>query len=190
MIYHPSRRMAGFLLATLTVIASGQTEPAATTKSTTSPPGAGAYNYAFFAGLTCGGGATTSSSAPSVAAATKPTAQCGGIFGGPLLHFETGVMGPQANHSSVSGYLSVNTSLPLLPGSIGKKSRLQGLPLIVGGYTRMFETGHALDHGLAYALPIDDAHSVQFEVRDYWTFSNPTQHNAVFRVVLLTGLPD
>jgi hypothetical protein len=54
----------------------------------------------------------------------------------------------------------------------------------------MFETGHAVDYGLGYAHPVDSAHSVQFEVRDYWAFSNPSQHNVVFRVVWLLGLPD
>jgi hypothetical protein len=54
----------------------------------------------------------------------------------------------------------------------------------------MFETGHALDYGLAYAHTIDETHSIQFEVRDYWAFSNPNQHNVVFRVVWLVGIPD
>jgi len=65
-----------------------------------------------------------------------------------------------------------------------------GVPLVVGGYTRMFETGHALDYGVAFAKPIDRSHSIQFEVRDYWAFANPNQHNIVFRVVWLVGLPD
>jgi hypothetical protein len=130
------------------------------------------------AGLTCGGGATTSS------VATKPMAQCGGLLGIGVLDIEAGVMGPQANRSSVSGYLSTNLWLPL------DFKSTRGTPVVVGGYTRMFETGHALDYGLAYARPINDSHFIQFEVRDYWAFANPNQHNVVFRVAWLLGLPN
>lgn len=64
------------------------------------------------------------------------------------------------------------------------------LPMIVGGYTRMFETGNALDYGLACANPLDSSHSIQFEVRNYWANANPAQHNIVFRVLWLVGIPD
>ncbi len=64
------------------------------------------------------------------------------------------------------------------------------VPLIVGGYTRMFETGHAVNYGIAFAHALDHSDYVQFEVRDYWAFSNPDQHNVVFRVVWLFGIVD
>jgi hypothetical protein len=54
----------------------------------------------------------------------------------------------------------------------------------------MFETGQALDYGLAFAHPIDRSHSIQFEVRDYCAFSNPIQHNVMFRIAWLTGIDD
>jgi hypothetical protein len=101
---------------------------------------------------------------------------------------EVGVMGPQANRSTLSGYLSTNAWIPLIPPK--NLSNKHGVPLVVGGYTRMFETGHALDYGLAFARPVDASHSIQFEVRDYWAFANPNQHNVVFRVVWLLGLSD
>ncbi len=97
-------------------------------------------------------------------------------------------MGPQANQSAVSGYLSANAWTPL--GSIPLSRNRAALPLAIGGYTRMFETGHALDYGLGYAYPLDESHSIRFEARDYWAFSNPSQHNIVFRVAWLVGLPD
>ena len=142
---------------------------------------AGAYNWFGRAGLVCGGGASLA--APNV----TPTMQCGGIFGGPLFDIEAGVMGPQAKHSSVSGYLSTNLWFPLVPRLVGNK---RGFPLAVGGYTRMFETGSAVDYGFAYAYPIDDSHSIQFEARDYWIVKDPQQHNVIFRVAWLVGLPD
>jgi hypothetical protein len=54
----------------------------------------------------------------------------------------------------------------------------------------MFETGHALDYGVGYAYPIDGSHSIRLDARDYWTFTNPTQHNVLLRVVWLVGIPD
>lgn len=96
-------------------------------------------------------------------------------------------MGPQANRSQVSAYLSENLWVPLHP-----RSR-RGSPVAVGGYTRMFETGHAVDYGLAYVKPIGrlgEMHYVQFEARDYWAFANPNQHNVVFRVIWLFGAGD
>jgi hypothetical protein len=145
----------------------------------------GAYSYLYKAGWVCGAGASTSS------VATKPTVQCGGVFSSfiPFADIEVGVMGPQSSHSAVSGYLSTNLAIPISP-FLQDLGKARGLPLVVGGYTRMFETGHAVDYGVAYAHPIDDTHSVQFEVRDYLAFSNPSQHNLVFRVVWLVGIPD
>jgi hypothetical protein len=102
----------------------------------------------------------------------------------PFLDLETGMMGPQANRSAVSGYLSTDLVLPL------SHQTKRGLPLFIGGYTRMFETGNALDYGLALSRTIDFKHSIQFEIRDYWANANPNQHNVVFRVVWLIGLPD
>jgi len=66
----------------------------------------------------------------------------------------------------------------------------QPLPLVVDGYTWMFETGNVLDYGLAFAHPLDASHSLQFEVRNYWANANPAQNNIVFRVVWLVGVPD
>jgi hypothetical protein len=174
--------LLAILLATLfTVPTYAQYQPQPPQKPTASKSPDDAYNWTYRAGLTCGGGASTST------VATKPTMQCGALFGIGIFDLETGVMGPQANRSPVSGYLSTNLVAPLFPKL---SSKLHGLPLAVGGYTRMFETGHALDYGLAYARSTGDGHSIQFEVRDYWAFANPSQHNVVFRIVWLVGLPD
>jgi hypothetical protein len=159
-----------------------QTAPPSAPSPQTTSIGTGAYSWWAGVGLTCGAGAS------EAAAAVKPTAQCGALMYMPFFALEAGVMGPQAKQSNVFGYLSTNFWIPLVaPSKVGNAN---GVPLFVGGYTRMFETGHALDYGVAFAKPIDVAHSVQFEVRDYWEFSNAQQHNVVFRVVWLVGLPD
>lgn len=93
-------------------------------------------------------------------------------------------MGPQANRSYLSAYLSNNLWIPLRPKST------QGTLVAIGGFTRMFETGHAVDYGLAYSKrigPASERRFVQFEARDYWTFANPNQHNVIFRVAWLFG---
>lgn len=168
-----------FVAFFLPAMACAQTQTTSATNPARKPAGIGAYEWNYRAGLTCGTGATES------ADSVKSAAQCGALFSVlPFLNLEAGVMGPQANRSSVSGYLNSDLVLPL-----GHKTK-GGLPIFVGGYTRMFETGNAVDYGLALSRTIDFTHSVQFEVCDYWANANPNQHNIVFRVVWLIGIPD
>jgi hypothetical protein len=137
-------------------------------------------------GAFCGAGASNSS------IATKPTLGCG--FGGDLLmipvFFEFGVMGPQANRSYLTGYMSIDAKVPLR--SVNSKY----LPVLIGGYSRLFETGHALDYGVALSLPRrspandPEPRSLQVELRDYWTFAGPSQHNVMLRVGWLIGASD
>jgi hypothetical protein len=136
-------------------------------------------------GAFCGAGASTSSSA------IRPAAGCG--VGGDLLlipvFFEIGVMAPQANRSYLTGYVSIDAKIPI--GPISRK----WLPVLIGGYSRLFETGHALDYGVALAIPRvvkgdPEARSLQFELRDYCTFANPTQHNVMLRIGWLLGASD
>lgn len=133
-------------------------------------------------GVLCGAGASSSS------VDTKPASGCGaGFTWYPLPVFvEVGVMGPQANRSDVSGYVSADVDIPL--------SRLDRkyAPMALVGYTRMFETGHALDYGVAIAMPrwrkpSDPTDSMRIELRDYWTFANPSQHNVMLRVGWMIG---
>ena len=170
-----------FVSIFFSAVAGAQTQGPAPAKPVPEPTGAGAYNWFIRAGYTCGLGASQST------VAVKPDVQCGGIAGIMLfLDLEVGIMGPQANRSQVSGYFSTDAVIPLMPPEKAK----QVLPLVVGGYMRMFETGNALDYGLASAHPLDPSHSLQFEVRDYWANANPAQHNMVFRVGWLVGVPD
>jgi putative flippase GtrA len=115
-------------------------------------------NASYFsrAGILCGAGASTSS------AAMKPTPGCGaGITLLPLpVFFEAGIMGPQANRSYLSGYISLDTDIALRPRS----SRY--MPMAMIGYSRLFDTNK----------------SWRIELRDYYTFANPTQHNVMLRI--------
>jgi hypothetical protein len=140
--------------------------------------------YLFNAGVFCGAGASTSPTA------TKPTVGCGaGMSLLPLpVFFEVGVMGPQANRSYLSGYISIDGRVPLAPTST------KYLPMAIFGYSRLFETGHALDYGLALALPRfkdpDSTKSLRIELRDYWTFASPAQHNVMLRIGWMSQVSD
>jgi hypothetical protein len=146
-----------------------------------------AYDFLYRFSAACGVGASTSQ------VATKPTLGCG-VDGNPLVlvYTEIGVMGPQANRSSVSGYISNDLIVPLF---LLARHKPAVQPILLGGYTRMFETGHALDYGVALSVdrPSKDEYNgktIQFELRDYYTFANPSQHNIIFRIVWLTGVQD
>jgi putative flippase GtrA len=142
-------------------------------------------SYLYRAGAICGAGASSSS------AATRPTIGCGaGITLLPLpLFFEVGLMAPQANRSYLSGYISLDQSIPLA------RTSTKYLPMVLVGYSRLFEAGHALDYGLALALPRrgkhrDDGSSIRIELRDYWTFANPAQHNVMLRIGWMEAASD
>jgi hypothetical protein len=105
------------------------------------------------------------------------------------IFFEVGIMAPQANRSNFSAYISVDGNIPIAPPTI------KYLPLAIVGYSRLFETGHALDYGLALALPRftkhrDDSKSLRIELRDYLTFANPTQHNVMLRIGWMSEVSD
>jgi len=181
------------LLLPLLLLANARTNAQAPAPSlpTAPQPAQSSYHprpndsYTYNAGVFCGVGASTSR------VATKPTGGCGaGITFVPLPVFlEVGVMGPQANRSSITGYISVDGTIPLAPLS----SKI--LPLAIIGYSRLFETGHSFDYGLALALPRpgepkNSSDSLRIELRDYWTFANPTQHNVMLRIGWMSEVHD
>lgn len=174
-----------------TPISSSQTEQSTlpqapnpqTTKQQSKYDPAGGYFYD--AGVFCGSGASTSS------VTTKPTFGCGaGMTFVPIPIFvEFGIMGPQANRSYLSGYISVDGTIPIYRG----KSFY--VPAAIVGYSRLFETGHALDYGLALYTPRlgkhkDSTKHLRIELRDYYTFASPNQHNIMLRIGWMSEIFD
>lgn len=179
-----SLHIAALVFVCLVTCSSIYSQTAATPSISRLYQSMGAYSYLYRAGIICGTGASTST------IATKPTVNCGaGLVILPFLVTEIGVMGPQAHHSNVTGYLSEDLVLPISP-SAKLSNFMNGAPLIIAGYTRMFETGHAVDFGVGFERHVDASHSLQFELRDYLAFANPQQHNVVLRVGWVVGIPD
>jgi putative flippase GtrA len=142
-------------------------------------------SYLYNVGVFCGAGAGTSTRT------NIPTTGCGAgfTFVPTLVFVEVGMMAPQANRSYLSGYISLDGSIPLA------RTTMKYLPLAIVGYSRLFETGHSLDYGLALALPRSKKHSdygksLRIELRDYCTFANPTQHNVMIRVGWMEEMAD
>ena len=99
-------------------------------------------------------------------------------------YVEFGLTGPQANRSHLSGYISFDANIPLA------RPTVKYFPIGIVGYSRFFEAGHALDYGVALAVPRpgkprNDGSSLRLELRDYCTFANPTQHNIMLRIGLM-----
>jgi len=156
-------RILVFLILTVMPSLSALTQDSAPPGGLYKPnAGAGAYNYLYRAGLICAAGASQSS------VAVKPTGQCGASFTlfPPYFELEAGVMGPQAHRSNVSGYLSTNGVVPI--GHLGNKF---GAPLLVGGYTWMWQTGHAVDYGVAFEHP--STHTTPFNLKSATTGPSP-----------------
>ena len=170
-------------LISQTTPTSPATLPHAPSPQTYQPPPS--VSYLFNAGILCGTGASTSP------VATKPTFGCGvGFTLLPLpLFFEAGIFAPQANRSNGSAYISFDGNIPLA------RPTSTYLPIAFVGYSRLFETGHALNYGLALALPrpgkrTGTTDSMRLELRDDYTFANPAQHNITFRVGLMHAVSD
>jgi len=145
----------------------------------------GAYDWLYRGSIACGGGVAYSE--PE----REPTLACGlGMTVFPGVVTEFGVMGPALNRHDFTVYWSEDATVPLpLPKPFVRRTR--GHPIVLGGYTRMFETGrNALDYGVGFERHVDQYHSLQVELRDYWTFATPQQHNVMIRIVWVTGIPD
>jgi hypothetical protein len=145
----------------------------------------GAYGYLYRGSVVCGAGIAYTE--PD----RQPATACGfGFTMLPGIVTEFGVIGPAYNRHGFTAYFSEDATIPIgMPR--GFVHVAHGHPLWLIGYTRMFETGrNAFDYGTGFERHIDQQHSLQFELRDDWTFANPHQHNVMLRVVWITGIPD
>ncbi len=56
------------------------------------------------------------------------------------------------------------------------------LPFATAGYTRLFGTGNAVNFGGGFDYRLSQTRAIRVEVRDYYSFSTPAQHNIGLRI--------
>ena len=146
------------------------------------------FESLYWAGFFCGAGATQSS-------ATTPLIGCGvGISLFPFTFIEGGgIIDPTKSRGP--GYFSVDGKIPLtIHGPLY-------VPNVIVGYTRFAKTAdaksaNALDYGLAFDTPSlsheksAEPTYLRIELRDYYTFATPNQHNVMLRIGWMIGLHD
>jgi hypothetical protein len=103
----------------------------------------------------------------------------------PAPQFELGAIGPLSTRRPVDGLVSFNL---MLANEIPHK---EVYPFVVGGLTRMFLTGNAVNYGIGFDVGRNHANkSVRFEIRDYYLFSGLPQHVVGFRIAFGNFIAD
>jgi hypothetical protein len=99
--------------------------------------------------------------------------------------FEGGYIGPWANLRTGSALFSANY---LARVTIGPNEKF--IPFATTGYSRLFDTGNAINFGggVEYKLGVTDA--IRVEVRDYYAFSVPRKQNVALCVGWVIYLTD
>lgn len=150
-------------------------------------------NAIYSAGIFCGMGGSLSANKAAMGG------NCGlGFSLIPQLTWEeAGVMGLSRQRAVYSSYLTSDLTLPLIFDTAHSGYQTHKvIPYAFAGYTRLFELGHAMDYGGGADIGLrqknedDYKKSLRVEVRDYWIYSNPSQHNPTIRVGMVVWIPD
>jgi hypothetical protein len=64
------------------------------------------------------------------------------------------------------------------------------LPFASAGYSRLFGTGNAVNLGGGIDYRLSNTRAVRVELRDYYSFSTPTQHNVALRIAYVIYFRD
>ncbi len=115
--------------------------------------------------------------------------------------FEGGYLGPWSKPYTGSAFLSANYMAAWSFGQKGEGRTANGtpywadrnwklLPFATAGYTRLFGTGNAVNYGGGIDYRLSQNYAIRAEVRDYYSFSSPAQHNIGLRIGLVIYLPD
>jgi len=114
---------------------------------------------------------------------------------------EGGYLGPWSRPRTGSAFLSVDYMAAWSFGPKGSGRTANGtpywadrgwklLPFASAGYTRLFGTGNAVNFGGGIDYRLSDTHAIRVEVRDYYSFSTPPQHNIARRIGFVIYLAD
>jgi len=115
--------------------------------------------------------------------------------------FEGGYLGPWSKPHTGSAFLSTNYMAAWSFGENGKGRTANGsqywadrgwklLPFATAGYTRLFGTGNAVNFGGGIDYRLSETQAIRMEVRDYYSFSSPAQHNIGLRIGFVIYLSD
>jgi len=115
--------------------------------------------------------------------------------------FEGGYLGPWTKPHTGSAFLSANYMAAWSFGQNGKGRTANGmpywadrgwklLPFATAGYTRLFGTGNAVNFGGGIDYRFSQTHAIRVELRDYYSFSTPIQHNIALRIGFVTYIQD
>ena len=122
-----------------------------------------------------------------------------GSWGG--FSFEGGYLGPWSRLRAGSAFTSVDymAAWAFGPKATGRTRTGQAywcdrgwrlLPFASAGYTRLFGTGNAVNFGGGFDYRLSNTRAIRAEVRDYYSFETPRQHNVALRVGLVIYLSD
>jgi hypothetical protein len=115
--------------------------------------------------------------------------------------FEGGYLGPWSRPHNGSAFLSVDYMAAWNFGQKGTGRTSNGtpywadrgsrfLPFASAGYTRLFGTGNAVNFGGGIDYRLSQTRAIRAELRDYYSFSTPAQHNIALRIGLVIYLRD
>jgi hypothetical protein len=115
--------------------------------------------------------------------------------------FEGGYLGPWSKPHTGSAFLSTNYMAAWSFSENGKGRTANGsqywadrgwklLPFATAGYTRLFGTGNAVNFGGGIDYRLSETQAIRMEVRDYYSFSSPAQHNIGLRIGFVIYLSD
>jgi hypothetical protein len=114
-----------------------------------------------------------------------------GSWGG--FSFELGYLGPWSKSSDGSAFFSADYMASWCFGQKAAGRMPDGtifwtdrgwkfLPFATAGYSRLFGSGNALNFGGGLDYRLNEHYAFRIEMRDYYLFASPRQHNIAFRV--------
>jgi hypothetical protein len=98
---------------------------------------------------------------------------------------EGGYIGSWANLKTGSALFSANY---LARWNIGPSKKF--LPFVTTGYSKLFDTGNAINFGGGVEYKLGITNALCIEIRDYYAFSEPRRQNVALRIGWVIYLPD
>jgi hypothetical protein len=95
---------------------------------------------------------------------------------------EGGYLAPWARLKSGSGFFSFDYMPSWHFGHATPDASWKFLPYVSAGYTRLFGTGNAMNFGVGADYRFRKTQAIRVDIRDYYSFASPRQHNVALRI--------